>query len=128
MFEIGFWEIVVIGVIALVVLGPERLPQVARTAGLWMGKARGFVRTVKADIDRELAADELRQILDQQAQARERYKIMDGPGEAGAGAKPGTRSSQPEIEATRSPGSPTPASPADATSSPSDDRPRETGS
>jgi len=55
MFDIGFFEIIFIMVIALLVVGPERLPRIARTAGLWLGKMRGFVSSVKADIDQELA-------------------------------------------------------------------------
>jgi sec-independent protein translocase protein TatB len=57
MFDIGFWELTIIGIVALLVIGPERLPRVARTAGLWLGRARRFVSSVKADIDREIAAD-----------------------------------------------------------------------
>ena len=68
MFDIGFWELVVIGVVALVVIGPDRLPRVARKAGMWVGKMRGFVSSVKADIDRELRAEELKRVLDQQNQ------------------------------------------------------------
>ena len=66
MFDIGFWELVVIGVVALIVIGPERLPGVARTAGLWVGKAKHFLFSVKAEVDRELKADELRRLLDEQ--------------------------------------------------------------
>ena len=51
MFDISFWELVIIMIVALLVVGPERLPRVARTIGLWVGKAQSFVRTVKADID-----------------------------------------------------------------------------
>ena len=43
MFDIGFWELAMLGVIALLVIGPERLPKAARVAGLWFGKIRGFV-------------------------------------------------------------------------------------
>jgi sec-independent protein translocase protein TatB len=68
MFDLSFWEIAVILIVALIVVGPERLPGLARTAGLWMGKARRFVASVKADIDRELKTEELRQLLDKQAQ------------------------------------------------------------
>ena len=57
MFDIGFFEIVFICIVTLLVVGPEKLPRVARTAGLWLGKLRGFVSSVKADIDRELASD-----------------------------------------------------------------------
>ena len=60
MFDIGFTEIIFIMIIALLVVGPERLPRIARTAGLWAGKLRGFVSSVKADIDKELATEELK--------------------------------------------------------------------
>jgi len=63
MFDIGFFEIIIIGIIALVVIGPEKLPRVARTAGLWIGKARGMVKTVKYEIDEQLRMDELKQSL-----------------------------------------------------------------
>jgi sec-independent protein translocase protein TatB len=68
MFDVGFWELTVIAVVALLVIGPERLPKVARTAGHWIGRTRRFVASVKADIDREIKAEELKQILEQQAQ------------------------------------------------------------
>ena len=64
MFDVGFWELAMIAVVALLVVGPERLPKLARTAGLWLGKGRRFIGSVKADIDRELRAEELKQILD----------------------------------------------------------------
>lgn len=67
MFEIGFSELVMVAVVALVVVGPERLPGLARTLGAWIGRARGFLNSVKADIDRELKAEELKRILEQQA-------------------------------------------------------------
>jgi sec-independent protein translocase protein TatB len=60
MFDIGFSELVVIGIVALVVIGPERLPRVARTAGHLFGRLQRYVTTVKADIAREMELDELR--------------------------------------------------------------------
>jgi len=77
MFDIGFGEVVLIGVVALVVIGPERLPKVARTAGLWVGRMRGFVTSVKADIDRELRADELKRIMEQQAKSTGIHEILE---------------------------------------------------
>jgi len=77
MFDIGFWELAIIAVVALLVIGPERLPRVARTAGLWLGRARHFVSTVKADIDREIAADELKNTLSKQAEAPGLYDIVE---------------------------------------------------
>jgi sec-independent protein translocase protein TatB len=77
MFDIGFWELTVIAVVALLVIGPERLPRVARTTGMWIGKARRFVSTVKADIDRELAADELKRTLAKQAESTGLHEIIE---------------------------------------------------
>ncbi|MGD8841877.1 MAG: Sec-independent protein translocase protein TatB [Gammaproteobacteria bacterium] len=57
MFDIGFWELALILLVALMVIGPDRLPGLARTAGLWIGKAQAMIRSVKADIDRELASE-----------------------------------------------------------------------
>ena len=62
MFDIGFSEIVVIGVVALIVIGPERLPKTARTVGLLFGRLQRYVNDVKADISREIELDELRRL------------------------------------------------------------------
>jgi sec-independent protein translocase protein TatB len=62
MFDIGFGEIFVIAVVALVVIGPERLPQVARTLGHLFGRMQRYVNEVKADISREMEFDELRKL------------------------------------------------------------------
>ena len=63
MFDIGFWEVAVIGVIALLVVGPERLPGLARTVGLWVGRVRRYVTHVKQDIEREIHAEEMRELI-----------------------------------------------------------------
>lgn len=60
MFDIGFSELAVIGVVALIVIGPERLPKVARTVGHLLGRAQRYAATVKSDISRELELDELK--------------------------------------------------------------------
>lgn len=62
MFDIGFSELFVIGVVALIVLGPERLPRVARTAGHLLGRLQRYVAQVKADINREIELSELRKL------------------------------------------------------------------
>jgi len=62
MFDIGFSEILVIAVVALVVIGPERLPKTARTLGLLFGRLQRYVNEVKADISREMELDELRKL------------------------------------------------------------------
>lgn len=60
MFDIGFTELLVIGVVALIVIGPERLPKVARTAGHLYGRMQRYVSTVKTDISNEIQLDEMR--------------------------------------------------------------------
>lgn len=69
MFDVGFSELVMVGLIALLVIGPERLPKAARIAGFWLGKARSTIASVKAEIKQELHAEEMRQLLLQQQQA-----------------------------------------------------------
>lgn len=65
MFDFGFSELMVIGAVALVVLGPEKLPVVARTAGEWLGKAQRLVAQVKSDIEREAELSELKKIQEE---------------------------------------------------------------
>ena len=77
MFEIGFWELIVVGVVAMIVVGPEQLPGLARKAGFWLGKARRMIAEVKADVDRELHLEELKQTLRQQADLREVKDLAD---------------------------------------------------
>ena len=62
MFDIGFSELVVIGVVALLVIGPEKLPKVARTLGHLLGRAQRYVNDVKSDINREMQLDELKKL------------------------------------------------------------------
>ena len=62
MFDIGFSELVVIGVVALIVIGPERLPRVARTAGHLLGRFQRYVAEVKSDINREMELAELKKL------------------------------------------------------------------
>jgi sec-independent protein translocase protein TatB len=77
MFDIGFSEIVVIGVVALVVIGPERLPKTARTLGHLFGRLQRYVGEVKADISREMELDELRKLQrEMQGAAREFHQSV----------------------------------------------------
>lgn len=72
MFDVGFSELVVIAVVALIVIGPERLPRVARTAGHLLGRLQRYVNDVKADINREMQIEELKRLQSQvQESARE---------------------------------------------------------
>lgn len=77
MFDVGFWELTIIAIVGLLVIGPDKLPGVARTVGMWVGRARRFVGQVKDDIDRELKQDELRKALEQDAGLDEIKKIMN---------------------------------------------------
>ena len=60
MFDFGFWEIAIIGIITLIVVGPEKMPAIARKAGLYFGKLNRFFNKVKSDINEELRMDELK--------------------------------------------------------------------
>jgi len=62
MFDVGLSELMVLAAVALVVIGPERLPKVARTAGLLLGRLQRYVTDVKADINREIQLDELKKL------------------------------------------------------------------
>ena len=76
MFEASFLELLLIGVVALLVIGPERLPAVARTIGLWLGRIRRFIARTKADLERELHTDELRDMLYKQEEELRNLRIM----------------------------------------------------
>lgn len=67
-----------IGIVALVVIGPERLPKVARTAGQWLGKLNRYVSQVKQDIDRDIKLDELRKMQQEMKETAQRYEILAG--------------------------------------------------
>ena len=63
MFDIGFWEFALIGVITLIVVGPERMPAIARKAGQYVGKVKKFIAKVQEDIGDEIEADKLKEHL-----------------------------------------------------------------
>ena len=96
MFDVGFSELIVIGIVALVVIGPERLPKVARTVGLLLGRAQRYVNDVKADINREIQLDELKKLQTQvtesartlEASVREEFEsarsAIEGPVQSAA--------------------------------------------
>jgi len=102
MFDIGFWELVLVGVVALVVIGPKDLPRVARIAGLWLGRARRTLASVKDEIDREFKAQELKDILEKQARGNPLETILDAPHASAAGhaPRPGPAVEAPAVEAS----------------------------
>ena len=69
MFDVGFSELVLMAIVALVVLGPEKLPHAARVAGAWVGRIRRTVSNVQAEIEREVSAQELRERLQKEIDA-----------------------------------------------------------
>jgi len=62
MFDFGFSEMIIVAIVGLIVLGPERLPKVAKQAGQWLGKLQRYVADVKSDINRQMELDELRKL------------------------------------------------------------------
>ena len=76
MFDIGFTELLLIGIVALVVIGPERLPAVAKTAGQWLAKIQRFVRGVKTDLASELETGDLKKLLGDQREQINELKNM----------------------------------------------------
>jgi len=66
MFGISFSELLLVGLVALLVLGPERLPGAARAAGLWVGRLKRSFNAIKAEVEREIGADDLRRQLHQE--------------------------------------------------------------
>lgn len=125
MFDIGFTELIVIGVVALIVIGPERLPKVARTAGHLYGRMQRYVSSVKSDISREIQLDEIKRAgqsfresvesaassVEQQATVVDDYlkneagnvgKVMAAMA-ATEGARPVTEQAMRQVEAEQAP-------------------------
>ncbi|MBS9403141.1 Sec-independent protein translocase protein TatB [Halomonas sp. TRM85114] len=107
MFDMGFLELLIIGVVGLLVLGPERLPKAARTVGLWIGKIKRTVSGMQREISSQLEAEELRQKLDEQQKKLDESvnkvkrgveSIGDDPAESrsAAKAKPDANVASPE--------------------------------
>lgn len=77
MFDVGLSELLVIGLVALIVIGPKRLPEVARAAGRWAGRLRRFVSDVKQDLDRELHQAELSELRQLKQELDETRRVME---------------------------------------------------
>ena len=123
MFELGWIEIGIVGVIALVVLGPERLPKAARFAGLWVRKARAQWFAVKSELERELAAEELKASLQAEREAirdavrqlddeaRELRAVVQDPGPAAPSPEASTDAPPTDPDAPKPPASLAPPAP-----------------
>ncbi len=77
MFDIGFWEFALIGVIALVVVGPERMPSIARAAGKYAGKAKRFIAKIQEDVSEELEVDKFKEQLSAMDKDANIVEILD---------------------------------------------------
>ncbi len=91
MFDVGFSEMLLVALIALLVFGPDRLPRVAREVALWIRKVRIMASSVKQEIDRELQLQELKETLEQQRREMDLMRLPDkasGIPARGDGAKP----------------------------------------
>jgi len=94
MFDIGFWEIVLIAVVALLVVGPNEFPALIRNIGRGLGKLRGFLGSVKADLDYEIdKANEIKQMMEKEAEIARLHEIIEQNAESisvqGRTAEPG---------------------------------------
>ena len=104
MFDIGFSELVAVSLIALIVLGPKRLPEVARTAGRWMGQLRRFIADVKQDIDREIHTEELAELRKLREELNDTRRLMQNTsGELVKGFTEINSDSTPTIHSAESP-------------------------
>lgn len=125
MFDIGFPELVLIAIVGLLVIGPERLPEALRTLGLWLGRMRRNLSRVKAEIEKEIGMDEVRRQLHNEAVMEEMKRIEKDvrksveaadPAPGGAqnaagtgplpGAQPSAADSPPATDSTQQPASP----------------------
>lgn len=77
MFDIGLFELAMVGIVTLVVVGPEKLPVVAKKAGLLIGKTRHFISQVKSDIDQQVKAEELQKIINDHSKILDTDQIIE---------------------------------------------------
>ncbi|WP_369601193.1 Sec-independent protein translocase protein TatB [Hahella sp. SMD15-11] len=82
MFDIGFTELLLVALVGLLVLGPERLPGAVRTVGLWVGRIRRMVSSFSEELDRQIKADELRKKLKEEGDTLGLEKIQSTVDEA----------------------------------------------
>ncbi len=122
MFDIGFSELLLVAVVALVVLGPERLPKAARFAGLWVRRARAQWYSVKAELERELEAEELkRSVQETQAALKQaQSRLQDELGQVQTRVQEGLDSAGRQLDEVRRQVEDA-APPADAGSAPASD-------
>lgn len=119
MFDIGFSELLLVGLVALLVLGPERLPGAVRTASLWIGRLKRSFSAIKAEVEREIGADEIRrqlhneQILELEREMKAMKQDILAPTQA-----PATAKDDADSAATPEPSNSAPAASQDKTAQP----------
>ena len=129
MFDIGFSELLLVGLVALIVLGPERLPGAARTAGLWIGRLKRSFNNIRSEVEREIGADEIRRqlhnenILDLEREVKQGLGLVDKPASS-APAPAAPVSAEPQSAAPASPPASAPAGEPAAPSSSQDKAPQ----
>ncbi|MDP2226195.1 MAG: Sec-independent protein translocase protein TatB [Moraxellaceae bacterium] len=96
MFDVGFSELLLLAIVALVVIGPERLPHAARVAGAWIGRIKRTVSNIQADIEREVSAQELRDRLEKEIALVREHDAMSGVSEPFEAVQQGLASLQDE--------------------------------
>ena len=108
MFDVGFSELLLIGLVALIVLGPERLPVAARMAGLWIGRLKRSFGNLKAEVEREIGADEIRRQLHNERilDLEKELKNSIQPTKSSPVEQPATVSGTPPAGSTVSPDKP----------------------
>jgi len=99
MFDIGFPELIIISLVALVVLGPERLPEALRTLGLWFGRARRSFTAVKSEIEREIGMDDVRRQLHNESIMEEMQRLEDDVHKIGQQASKASLSAEAAAQA-----------------------------
>jgi len=102
MFDIGFTELLLVGLVALLVLGPERLPTAARMAGLWIGRLKRGFTNIKEEVEREIGADEIRrQLHNEDILAKERKMIGETIEQTKQGIMQGSKAMEDTVESVR---------------------------
>ena len=104
MFDIGFWEISLIFVVGLLILGPERMPQVARTAGLFLGRARAAMRKLQREVQRELMVEETRAAVDEARKLYDDNVAAIDPDRDGVSGQPEDAGADTDADRTAAPG------------------------
>ncbi len=102
MFDIGFSELLLVGLVALLVLGPERLPTAARMTGLWLGRIKRSFTSIKEEVEREIGADEIRrQLHNEDILAKERKMLEETAAQARDSLSQGKQSLEATLDSVK---------------------------